>query len=100
MPKDEGYLKEIVPELESLKQKTDEIFEDYLGSILDPRLRQRLLPQLWQEAMKWMPGRGWGWNTKILNATACGEEPISLLVMETVIHYNQYDYNEDRKSVV
>jgi len=41
-----------MPELESLKQKTDEVFEDYLGSILDPRLRQRLLYQLWQEAMK------------------------------------------------
>jgi type I restriction-modification system DNA methylase subunit len=52
MPKDEGYLEEIIPELESLKQKTDEIFEDYLGSILDPRLRQRLIHQLWQEATK------------------------------------------------
>lgn len=52
MPKDEGYLKEVVPELESLKQKTDEIFEDYPGSILDSRLRQRLLHQLWQEATK------------------------------------------------
>ena len=52
IPKDEDYLREIVPELESLKQKTDEVFEDYLGSILDPRLRQRLLYQLWQEVMK------------------------------------------------
>jgi len=52
MPKDEDYLGEIIPKLESLKQKTDEVFEDYLGSILDPRLRQRLLHQLWQEATK------------------------------------------------
>jgi type I restriction enzyme M protein len=52
MPKDEACLGEIVPKLESLKQKTDEVFEDYLGSILDPRLRQRLLHQLWQEVMK------------------------------------------------
>jgi len=52
MPKDEDYLKEIVPELESLKQKTNEVFEDYLGSILDPRLRQRLLYQLWQEVVR------------------------------------------------
>jgi hypothetical protein len=51
-PKDEAYLSEIVPELENLKQKTDDVFEDYLGSILDPRLRQRLLHQLWQEAIK------------------------------------------------
>jgi len=52
IPKDADYLEEIVPELESLKQKTDEVFEDYLGSILDPRLRQRLLHQLWQEVTK------------------------------------------------
>ena len=52
IPKDEGYLGEVVPELENLKQKTDEIFDDYLGSILDPKLRQRLLHQLWQEVAK------------------------------------------------
>jgi len=52
MPKDDDYLNETVPELETLKQKTDEVFEDYLGSILDTRLRQRLLHQLWQEVTK------------------------------------------------
>jgi len=52
IPKEEDYFKEIVPKLESLKKKTDELFEDYLGSILDPRLRHRLLYQLWQEVMK------------------------------------------------
>ena len=52
IPKGEDYLKEIVPKLESLKQRIDEVFEDYLGSILDPRLRQRLLHQLWQEVTK------------------------------------------------
>jgi hypothetical protein len=52
IPKDEDYLREIIPGLGSLKQKTEEAFEDYLGSILDPRLRQRLLHQLWQEVMK------------------------------------------------
>ncbi len=52
IPKDEDYLKEIVPKLESLKQRTDEVFEDYLGSILDLRLRQRLLHQLWQEVTR------------------------------------------------
>lgn len=52
IPKDEDYLREIVPELESLKQKTDAVFEDYLSSILDSRTRQRLLHQLWQEVTK------------------------------------------------
>jgi len=52
IPKDEDYLKEIIPELEDLKRRTDEVFEDYLGSILDSKLRQRLLHQLWQEVVK------------------------------------------------
>jgi len=52
IPKDEVYLSEIVPELENLKQKTDDVFGDYLGSILDSRLCQHLLHQLWQEATK------------------------------------------------
>ena len=39
---------------------------------------------------------GAGGTTGRLSATACGEESISLLVMETVIHYNQYDYNDHR----
>ncbi len=52
IPKGEDYLSKITPELENLKQKTDAVFEDYLGSILDPKLRQRLLHQLWQEVTK------------------------------------------------
>ncbi|MBT9132890.1 MAG: hypothetical protein DDT33_01420 [Firmicutes bacterium] len=52
MPRDGDCLKAIVPELEALKQKTDEVFQNYLGSILDSRTRQRLLHQLWQEVMK------------------------------------------------
>jgi len=52
VPGDEDYLKAIIPELETLKQKTDEVFENYLVSILDSRTRQRLLHQLWQEVMK------------------------------------------------
>jgi len=52
IPKDEDYLKEIAPELKSLKQNTDEVFGDYLSSILDSRLRQRLIHQLWQEVTK------------------------------------------------
>ncbi len=52
MPRDGDCLKAIVPELEALKQKTDEVFQNYLGSILDTRTRQRLLHQLWQEVVK------------------------------------------------
>jgi hypothetical protein len=52
IPKAEAYLSEIVPELENLKQKTDDAFGDYLGSVLDSRLRQRLLHQFWQAVVK------------------------------------------------
>jgi type I restriction-modification system DNA methylase subunit len=52
MPKDENYLKDIVPELETLKKKTDEVFHNYLSSIVNPKIQQRLLHQLWQEVTK------------------------------------------------
>jgi type I restriction-modification system DNA methylase subunit len=52
VPKDEDYLKDIVPELEELKKKTDEVFHNYLSSIVNPRIQQRLLHQLWQEVTK------------------------------------------------
>jgi len=52
IPKDENYMNSIVTELENLKKMTDEVFENYLGSILDPRTHQRLLHHLWQEVTK------------------------------------------------
>jgi len=52
VPKDENYLKDIVPELEELKKKTDEVFDNYLSSIVNTRIQQRLLHQLWQEVTK------------------------------------------------
>jgi type I restriction-modification system DNA methylase subunit len=52
VPRDENYLKDIVPELETLKKKTNEVFDNYLSSIVNPRMQQRLLHQLWQEVTK------------------------------------------------
>jgi len=48
MPKDENYLKNIVPELEAKKKKIGAIINSYLSSILDIKLRNRILHQLWQ----------------------------------------------------
>ena len=52
VPKDEDYVKNIAPELEELKKKTDEVFDNYLSSIVNPKIQHRLLHQLWQEVTK------------------------------------------------
>ncbi|MBM3141558.1 MAG: SAM-dependent DNA methyltransferase [Chloroflexi bacterium] len=52
VPKDEGYLETIVPELESLKAKIDDAIEAHLSFIANPRTRDRILHRLWQEITK------------------------------------------------
>ncbi len=52
VPKNEDYLREILPELEALKDKIDGVVENYLGAILDTKLREKILHQLWQEIVK------------------------------------------------
>lgn len=52
MPKDENYLKNIVPELEKTKERVDEIVEDYLSSILDTKIRDKISHQVWMEIVK------------------------------------------------
>lgn len=49
VPRDENYLQAIVPQLESLKQRIDEIIAPYLNSIVNVKTRDRILRQLWQE---------------------------------------------------
>ncbi len=52
VPQDENCLEAIVPELESLKQRIDEVIEPYLNSIVNVRAKGRILRQLWQEITK------------------------------------------------
>ena len=52
VPQNKGDLEAIVPELESLKQKIDEITAPYLNSIVNVKTRDRILRQLWQEVTK------------------------------------------------
>jgi len=52
VPKDENYLKTILPELEKLKTKIDQIVNQYLESITDPNTRSKISHQLWQEIVK------------------------------------------------
>jgi len=55
VPKDENYLKNIVPELGATKKKIDAIIDSYLSSILDTKLRIRILHQLWQHLTEGVP---------------------------------------------
>jgi len=49
VPKDEQYLKEILPELIRLKKRHDEIIEDEVDGLLNSKLRQRALNQIWSD---------------------------------------------------
>jgi hypothetical protein len=52
VPKDEDYLKSILPELERLKKKIDEIVDSYLDSVLDRRVRERVRSEVFMELTK------------------------------------------------
>ena len=49
VPKDDEYLKSILPELEYLKKRTDEILNSYLESILNRQIRERLKHEVYME---------------------------------------------------
>ena len=55
-PTDEGHLKTIAPELESLKQKIDEIIAPYLNSIVNVKTKERILHRLWLEVTRGIAG--------------------------------------------
>ncbi|MEW6006832.1 MAG: hypothetical protein AB1595_01585 [bacterium] len=49
IPKNEEYLKGILPELERLKARTDEVLDSYARGLLDPKLRERLKSAVYME---------------------------------------------------
>jgi len=49
VPADEAYLKTIVPELEELKKKIDQVIHDYTFGILNRRVRERIRREVYQE---------------------------------------------------
>lgn len=49
IPKDEEYLKTIVPELEALKRKIDQVIHDYTFGILNRKIRERIRHEVYQE---------------------------------------------------
>ena len=52
VPKDEAYLKTIIPELESLKAKIDDAIKAHLSFIANVKTRDRILRQLWLQMTK------------------------------------------------
>jgi len=52
VPKNDNYLKTILPELETLKSRIDRIINSYAETILDVRLRKRLKEEVWAEISK------------------------------------------------
>lgn len=53
IPKDDEYLGSILPELERLKMRIDEIVNSYLESILNRKLRERIRHEVFMELTKW-----------------------------------------------
>lgn len=49
VPTDEAYLKTIVPELEELKRKIDQVIHDYTFGILNRRMRAEIRRRVYQE---------------------------------------------------
>jgi len=52
VPKDDEYLQNILPELERLKTRIDEIINSYLESILDCRIREKLRHEVYMDITK------------------------------------------------
>jgi hypothetical protein len=52
VPKNDNYLKTILPELETLKSKIDRIINSYAETILDIKIRKRLKEEVWSEISK------------------------------------------------
>jgi len=52
VPEDDEYLKAILPELEKLKTRIEEILSHYLDAILDRKIRERLRREVYMEITK------------------------------------------------
>jgi len=55
VPRDENYLENIVSELKAKKKRIDKTINSYLDSILDIKLRNRILHNLWQHLTEGVP---------------------------------------------
>jgi hypothetical protein len=49
VPADDNYLKQILPELEHLKKRTDEIIGLYVDGVLSSKIKERVRREVYQE---------------------------------------------------
>ena len=49
VPADDNYLKQILPELEHLKKRTDEIIGVYVDGVLSSKIKERVRREVYQE---------------------------------------------------
>ena len=52
VPKDEEYLKSILPDLEKIKKRIDEIIESHIDGILSRKIRERARHEIYMEITK------------------------------------------------
>jgi len=52
IPKDQDYLKNILPELEYLKQKIEKILTSNLNFIINPKTKEKIKNIIWTKVMK------------------------------------------------
>jgi hypothetical protein len=52
VPKDDDYLKNILPDIEDLKSRTDKIVNSYIETIMDRKIRERLRHEVYLELTK------------------------------------------------
>jgi len=52
VPKDSEYLKNILPELEKLKARIDEIINFYTAGILNSKIRKKIRDEVYMEITK------------------------------------------------
>jgi len=52
IPENDGYLKKILPELEKIKMKIDEIVDEYLESVLSRKIRAQVRHAVYMELTK------------------------------------------------
>jgi hypothetical protein len=49
IPTNQNYLRKATKELEDMKKKIDKILDDYLGTILDRKIKIQILNQVWRK---------------------------------------------------
>jgi len=52
IPKDKNYLKQILPELEDLKKRIDEIIDFYTSGLLNKKIKEKVKNEVYREIIK------------------------------------------------